>query len=266
MWARVSATYLYPIKACAPLQVTSLAFEPTGDLRGDRTWVVVDADNRITWQGAIPTLAQIIPTGTPDRLAISSAAGDSAALPPAGQGAPRTVHSWNGQRQAFDAFDGHDAGDPVAELASSIAGKPVRLVRLATTGHRPNAVHFISTTSLSTLSAEVGRETDRLRFRPNVVLSSDGDALPPFAEEEAISLVCSNAESKLVFTITGPCERCIVINVDPASSAVDGRFLKVVASHSQRRGLNAPAAFGIYARASNAGTLTTGDLIELVTS
>jgi uncharacterized protein YcbX len=266
MWARVSATYLYPIKACAPMQVPSLAFESTGDLRGDRAWVVVDADDRITWQGAIPALAQIKPTGTPDQLAISSATGGSAALPPAGQGVPRTVYNWNGQRQAFDAFQGHDAGDPVAQLASMIAGKPVRLVHLATTGHRPNAVHFISTTSLSTLSAEVGGKTDLLRFRPNVVLSSDGDALPPFAEEEATSLVCSHAEPKLVFTITGPCERCIVINVDPVSSAVDGRFLKVVASHSQRRGLNAPAAFGIYARTNNPGTLATGDRIELVTT
>lgn len=266
MGARVSATYLYPIKACAPLQVSSLAFTPAGDLRGDRSWVVVDADDRITWQGAIPSLARIIPTGTIDALAISSASGDTAILPPPGQGAPRTVHSWNGQRQAFDALDGHDAGDAVAELASTIAGKGVRLVHLATNAHRPNPVHIISASSLGILSAEIGRETDLLRFRPNLVLADDGEGLPPFAEEQATALVCATTDARLVLTITAPCERCVVVNVDPASSAVNARVLKTVAGQSQRRGVAAPAAFGIYARANSGGTVATGDRAELVTT
>lgn len=266
MRARVGATYLYPIKACAPLRVNSLAFAPTGDLLGDRAWVVVDANDRITWQGAIPTLAQIRPAGTPERLTISSVAGDSAALPPPGQGAPRPVHSWNGQRQAFDTFTGHDAGDAVAELATTIAGCPVRIVHLATSEHRPNAVHIISESSLATLSAELGPNSDMLRFRPNLVLSAAGDALPPFIEEQATSLVCATADSRLMLTVTAPCERCMVINVDPASSAVDGRHLKTIAAHSQRRGTSTPAVFGIYARATTPGTLATGDIVELVTA
>jgi hypothetical protein len=266
MRARVSATYLYPIKACAPLRVNSLAFAPTGDLLGDRAWVVVDADDRITWQGAIPTLALIHPAGTPERLTISSAAGDSAALPPPGQGAPRSVYSWNGQRQTFDRVTGHDAGDAVAELASTIAGRPVRIVHLATSGHQPNAVHIISESSLAALSAELGPKLDLLRFRPNLVLSADGYALPPFIEEQATSLVCVKGNARLVLTVTTPCERCMVINVDPASGTVDSRYLKTIAAHSQRRGTSTPAVFGIYARATTPGMLVTSDMVELVTT
>ena len=266
MRAIVSATYLYPIKACAPMQVASLTFAPSGDIRGDREWVVVDAGNRITWMGAIPALAQIIPTGTPDRLAISSAAGETAVLPPSGEGAPRTVQSWNGQRQAFDELVGNDAGDVVAELASSIAGQSIRLVRLATTAHRPNPVHLISVDSLAVLAAQAGRDTNLLRFRPNVVLSGEGETLPPFVEEQATSLVCSSAHSRLVLEITIPCERCIVTNVDPVSSVVDDAYLKAIAAHSRGRGAAAPAVFGVYARATTAGALATGDRVELVTA
>jgi uncharacterized protein YcbX len=187
MRALVSATYLYPIKACAPLRVASLTFEPSGDIRGDRAWVVVDADDRITWQGAIPALARIIPTGMPERLAISSLAGESVELPPPGEGAPRTVQSWNSARQAFDSFAGHDAGDAIAELASAIVGERIRLVHLTTTTHRPNPVHIISTASLGVLASPLDPQADLRRFRPNIVLSADGEALPPFAEERATS-------------------------------------------------------------------------------
>ena len=266
MWARVSATFLYPVKACAPLGVTSLVFEAAGDIQGDREWVVVDADDRITWQGAIPALAQIFPTGKPDRLAISSAAGDSVVLPPSDQGAPRTVHSWNGRRQAFDAFAGHDAGDAVAALASSIAGQKVRLVHLSTTTHRPNPIHIITDSSLRVLAAQLGGDTDLRRFRPNIVLTGDDAVLPPFAEEQATALVCPMANSRLVLTVTAPCERCVVVNVDPTSSAVDARYLKTVVAHSQSRGASAPAVFGVYARATTGGRLATGDGVELITA
>lgn len=266
MRARVSATYLYPIKACAPLRVQSLTFEPTGSLRGDRAWVVIDTDDRITWQGAIPTLARIVPIETAGQLMISSVAGGSAVLPPIGTGVPRRVFSWNAGRQAFDEFDGHDAGDTVAELASTIAGKSVRLVHLATTAHKPNPAHLISVNSLGVLSGHVEHETNLLRFRPNIVLAGDEDELPPFSEEHATSLVCTTAEGPLVLTITAPCERCIVVNVDPDSCAVDGRFLKTVAAQSRGRGVSAPAAFGVYVRAAGSGSLAAGDCVELITA
>jgi uncharacterized protein YcbX len=228
--------------------------------------VVVDADDRVTWQGAIPTLARIIPAGTPDQLAISSVAGASAVLPPPGEGAPRTVQAWNAQRQAFDALAGRDAGDTVAGLASKIAGHPIRIVHLATTTHRPHPVHIISATSVGALASQLGRTMDLLRFRPNIVLSDDGEPLPPFVEEQATALVCHATGSPLELKITAPCERCIVINVDPDSSAVDDHYLKTVAAHSRGRGVSAPAAFGVYARATTGGTLATGDRVELRTA
>lgn len=266
MWVRVSSTYLYPIKACAALRVPSLAFDSTGSLCGDRAWVVVDADDRVTWQGAIPTLARILPVETAGQLTIASNTGDSAVLPPPQMGVPRSVHSWNALRKAFDVFHGHDAGDTVAELASAIAGKPVRLVHLATTAHKPNPAHMISVSSVSVLSDQLGQETDLLRFRPNIVLSHADDALPPFAEEHAISLMCSTANGRLELTITAPCERCMVINVDPVSCAVEARFLKIVAAQSGNRGVLAPAAFGVYVRAAARGMLAAGDRVELVTA
>jgi len=264
MWARVSATYLYPIKACAPLRVAALTFTAKGDVRDDRGWVVVDADDRLTWLGAIPTLMHILPQGTPDRLAIASSAGDSVALPPPGEGAPRTVHSWNGARQAFDALTGRDAGDAAAALASTIAGQRVRLVHLPTTAHRPNAIHVISSSSLRALTAGWDAPADPVRFRPNIILSDDDAPLPPFAEEQTATLRYPSDGSLLELEVTAPCERCVVVNVDPAAATVQARYLQTVATHSRERGVTAPAAFGIYARATALGSLTAGDRIELV--
>lgn len=267
MRALVSATYLYPIKACAPLRVNSLAFDPSGDIRGDRTWVVVDADGRLTWQGAIPTLSRIIPAGTAEQPAISSVEGESAPLPPPAQGTPCTVQSWNSRRQAFDTLAGYDAGDHVAELASSIAGARIRLVHLPTAAHRPNPAHIISTASHRVLAATSGLDGDLRRFRPNIVLSDDdGETLPPFAEERAAALIRTTTRARLELAVTAPCERCIVINVDPVSGTLDARYLKAVAAHSQQRGKSVPAVFGIYARATGAGTLATGDRVELALS
>ncbi|HEY4245389.1 MAG TPA: MOSC N-terminal beta barrel domain-containing protein [Lacunisphaera sp.] len=266
MLARVSATYLYPIKACAALRVPSLTFESTGGLGGDRSWVVVDADDRVTWQGAIPSLARILPVETSGQLAIASAAGDSAVLPPPGVGVLRVGSIWNSGLKAFDTFSGHDAGDAVAELASTIAGEPVRLVRPVTSAHKPNPAHVISESSLNVMSAQLGQETDLLRFRPNIVICDDDGRLTPFAEERATSLVCWFGNVRFVLAITAPCERCVVINVDPTSGAIDPRFLKTVAAHSRGRGIFAPAAFGVYVRATAHGTVAVGDRVELVTS
>jgi uncharacterized protein YcbX len=97
-----------------------------------------------------------------------------------------------------------------------------------------------------------------------VVLGPAGDALLPFVEEQATSLVCLSPNSSLVLSVTGPCERCVVINVDPAAGARDDRYLKTTAAHSLQRQAAAPAAFGIYARATTAGTVAVGDSVELV--
>lgn len=264
MWARVSATYRYPIKACAALRVPSLTFESTGGLGGDRSWVVVDADNRVTWQGAIPTLARILPVENSGQLAIASAAGDMAVLPPPGAGMPRLAFNWNSALKAFDTFSGHDAGDAVAELASAIAGEPVRLVRPLTSAHKLNPAHVISESSLRVISAQLGQDADLLRFRPNIVISDGDTALAPFAEEQAVSLMCCSDNVRSVLAITAPCERCVVVNVDPMTAATDPRFLKTIAAHSRGRGISAPAAFGIYVRASAAGTLAVGDRVELI--
>jgi hypothetical protein len=58
----------------------------------------------------------------------------------------------------------------------------------------------------------------------------------------------------------------VVINVDPASSAMDARYLKTIAAHSKERGASAPAVFGVYARAITRGSLATGDRVELTLS
>lgn len=252
------------MKACAPLAVTSLGFTASGNIQGDREWVVVDADDRITWSGAIPTLWQLKPIGTRERMAIASAAGDSVPLPAPAEGAPRIVYLWNASRQAFDSVPGQDAGDTAAEFASAIAGQKVRLVHLSTGAHRPNAVHVVTDASLQVLAAKFGANTDLLRFRPNLVLADDRDPLPPFAEEHAATLMCRGANHRLDLMVTGPCERCIVVNVDPGSSAVDGRYLKGVVEQSRARRTAAAPIFGVYARARTAGVVAIGDEVEIL--
>ncbi len=260
----IRACHLYPVKSCAGVPVESLTFDESGEIVGDREWVIVDERQCLTWMGAIPRLALVRPQLTANGWSLRAAAGGVVPLPPAGEGALCTVQAWNGARGAFDTLDGRDAGDAVAEFVSDVAGKKLRAVWLATSQHRPNPVHLTTVPSLHRHAGELGVNPEGMsghrRFRPNLVLdAAPGEALDAFAEER----VAAFTRPPLTLEVTGRCARCIMVDVDPDTADMDGRHLAGTKRQSARRYPGEPAYFGVYARACQPGRLGAGDKLAM---
>jgi hypothetical protein len=229
--------------------------------------VVVDDQGRVTWMGAIPRLALLRPEPTTKGCTLRAPGGGSMPLPPAGEGAPCTVQCWNGARGAFDSLEGHDAGAAPSAFASEVAGKSVRIVRLATDAHRPNPVHVTTVPSLRDLAAHLGISfaamSGHRRFRPNLVLeAAGGEPLAARIEDQFAAITRPSRDRSLSLEVTGRCDRCVVIDVDPDTGQVDRSCLSGTKTHSARHYPGEPAYFGVYARARVPGKLEVGELLH----
>ncbi len=68
---QLTACYLYPIKSCAALPLEHSVVEPRG-LRGDRRWMVVDAENRFITGRQQPRLTLVVAQPTQRGLRLSA--------------------------------------------------------------------------------------------------------------------------------------------------------------------------------------------------
>jgi uncharacterized protein YcbX len=263
----VRECYLYPVKSCAGVRVDELMFDDAGQIVGDREWLIVDERGIMTWMGAIPKLALIRPQLTAAGWALCSPSYETLLLPPPQEGEPCTVRAWNGERAAFDALEGRDAGHALARFVSQVVGRKVRLAWIATHQHRPNPVHLTTVPSLKNLAAHLdvdgAARSFHRRFRPNLVLdAAPGETLHAFAEERVASFTRNASEPPLTLDVSGRCARCIVIDVDPDAGHTDERYFAGMKQHSAQRFPDKEAYFGIYARPRGAGRLAVGDVLS----
>jgi uncharacterized protein YcbX len=139
--------------------------------------------------------------------------------------------------------------DPLAgERLSAALGRPVRLRPEAGEPHFDDGpVHLCTTAALEALgrAAGLGR-VDALRFRPNLVV--DGD---PGIERAGTRLRIGTVE----LAVTGPTERCVMVNAATAELPADDRVLRAVAATSE-------LCMGVYADVTRPGVLRVGDAVE----
>jgi uncharacterized protein YcbX len=261
--AHIAALWRYPVKSCGGEAVQALALDADGWPVGDRAWGVVDAAGELTWMGAHPRLARVQARWAGAVLQLQ-AEGRSLAVPEDG-GEPVEVRGWNGERQDFDLLQAWDAGDDAAALLRATTGERLRLVRLSIEAQRRpvlNALHLVGDGSLQAWHAALPRPLDGLaqRARPNLVLrAEDGSVLQPFIED----LLTEARIGPLTLQRTSVCVRCVMPTIDPATGEAQPVALDALTQLSAERAPGAPVQFGIYARASGAGTLRVGDRVEL---
>lgn len=264
--ARIAALWRYPVKSCAGESVDRLVLGPDGWPDGDRAWGVVDASGELTWMGAHPRLALVQARREASALLLQGL-GQQVAVPLDG-GDAMTVRSWNVERQAFDeleAWQGPPAADALLQRAT---GAPLRLVRLSLAAQRRptlNALHVVGDGSLQawqeSLSPTLHRPAERVW--PNLVLTAaDSGPLTPFIED-LLTEACVGA---LTLWRTGPCVRCVMTSIDPASGEPQPPALDALTRLSAERLPGEPVQFGIYAAGSGAGELRVGDEVELTLS
>ncbi len=267
------ALFVHPVKACAGVAVEALQLDARGGVAGDREWAIVDERDEVTWQGAHPRLALVHPRFAGAAVVLAAAGHAELATPPASALRPRRIRIWNDATRVHDTFDAADAGDPAARWLAAVTGAPLRLVRLgeqALAREGPAALHLVFVPSMAAVDAELaaaGRPAaDPRRYRANVVLdASSGDGLDAFVEEsvQALAWQPRDGGATLRIAVTGPCVRCVVPDVDPATARVDPGTLAAMETLSQRRRPGGATVFGLYARGPAHARLHVGDAARL---
>jgi uncharacterized protein YcbX len=235
--------WIYPVKSLGGVRVNEASITSAGSLALDREWIVVDAADRMVWQGDIPRMTLVRVALDDVALLISMDGMEPLRVPRDHAGEPRTLTMYK------RTFTGIDAGDGAAQWLTQALGQPLRLVRIGDAAHRwdgLNPIHVLSEASLTALNeAMLEHGHDALvpmRFRPNVILSG-GDA---FLEEQ--NAVLDFGQTRL--SLREPCVRCELPNISLADASRGKQPLKLLGRWSGDRPTAKPASFGTYCSAS----------------
>lgn len=147
--------------------------------------------------------------------------------------------------------------DELRNEVSRRHGNPVELMQLNHGIFDEAAVSLINVATVRGLEREAGRQLDVLRFRPNILIESDG--VEPFAEDDWVgkTLRFGTDDNDPAVSVTMRDLRCVMINLDPESCEADSSVMKAAVR------LNANHA-GVYATVIRTGELRIEQKIYLV--
>lgn len=136
-------------------------------------------------------------------------------------------------------------------------GGPIELMKLKNGIFDDASVSVISTATIATVSKEVGDHLDVRRFRPNILIATDGNE--PFPENKWIGgrLFFGNDDTGPVVSLTARDLRCVMINIDPDSGEKDPRILTSTARLNQSNA-------GAYGTVIRGGLLSVGQPVKLI--
>lgn len=255
--AVVSALYVHPIKACRGLRVERAAVERRG-LAEDRRFMLVDEDGRFVTQREEPRLVLVRVEARGDRLRVSVPGHGQRELPRRPMGGTRqTVEVWR-SRVSASVVEG------VGAWLSEWLGRPLTLVYMGDDVERPideaqpeaGVVSFAdgypllltNEASLAALADSFGGDLAMTRFRPNLVVTGAA----AFVEESWARLRVGS----VVLRNAKPCERCVVINVDPESGERGREPLRaLVGAHA----IAGKPSFGVNLVPETIGEIRVGD-------
>lgn len=267
--AQLSRIFIYPIKSCRGVAVSSAQVEPRG-LERDRRYMLVDANGRFLTQRRHARMALIevamdgdgYLVGAPERDPLHLPFSLDAADP---GGGTCEVKIWQERVEATLA------PADVNIWFSEYLGFACGLVYMADDQHRPvhhetaafdDEVGFadgaplllVSEPSLGELNRRLDREVDMRRFRPNLVVTAD----EPHAEDGWNSVTIGAAR----FDVAWPCSRCILTTIDPATGERDpaGEPMTTLGSY-RREGRSVYFGQNLLPRAL--GRVAVGDVLDI---
>ncbi|KRC66912.1 sulfurase [Aeromicrobium sp. Root236] len=266
---RVRSVHVYPVKATAPVDLTSAAVELAG-LRDDRRWAVVDphgvrlnatTHDRLLTVTATPDESGAITLTGPDRPPLV------VPVPVGGPEVPVNVTRLSTMV---------DAGEPAAAWLSGLLGEPVRLVWQDDPARRPisqehgglgaeplsladtGPLLLTTTSSLAQLEAWIAEEQEpqamaMQRFRANVVV--EGSEVP-FAEDDWRAIHIGDVP----YRFGEHCDRCMVTTIDPVTLAHGKEPIRTLARHRKWDG---KTWFGIRIIPLATGKVSVGDEVTI---
>jgi uncharacterized protein len=142
-----------------------------------------------------------------------------------------------------------DVEDPA--LAAEL-GEGVRVIKQDRGIFDAMPLSLITTQSVAGLGALVAAELDVLRFRPNLLVEAAGETT--FPEEGWVGSVLRIGDLRMRVDLRD--ERCVIVNVDPATTERDPVVLRAIARQRQ-------TCLGVYGSTVQPGRVALGDPVVL---
>ena len=145
--------------------------------------------------------------------------------------------------------DRFDVADPA--LAAEL-GEGVTLIKQGRGAFDAMPLSLISAQSVTGLAALTGLDLGPERFRPNLLIDTGGDGFP---EDEWVGAVLEIGG--FAMRVDQRDQRCVMINIDPASAVRDATVLRTLARSRD-------AFIGVYGSTVTPGRVALGDPVRIV--
>ncbi len=227
---RVAGLWRYPVKSMGAESLDAVDVSWHG-LAGDRRWAFVRADIP---RSGFPWLTI---REQPEMWRYRPSFAD-----PARPDASRTL-------VRSPAGEDRDVIDPA--LAAEL-GEEVRLIKQDRGVFDTMPLALITTQAIAGVAALVGTELEVLRFRPNLLVEAAGDEQVP----EDAWVGCVLRIGALRMRVDQRDKRCVLVNVDPATTERDPAVLRAIARERE-------SCLGVYGSTVQPGRVAVGDPVLL---
>ena len=256
----VKEIYIYPIKSLAGISCQEALAEEMG-FENDRRWMLIDSDNQMITQREHRIMSQFYPQISGEKISITF---------------QDQKHEFSIQEHLDHSIEVNvwDDKSEVIEVNASTSkwfsehlGFECKLVKIIKNGDRKHESSklketfnvsladgypylMIGSQSLDFLNEKLTDKITVLRFRPNLVISTE----TPHEEDDFTTFKIGEVNFKNIKT----CERCIMVNNDPDNGKLKKEPLKTL---SKYRVVNNSVLFGTNVVSLNSGIISVGDEI-----
>lgn len=260
----VTDLFIYPVKSCAPLQVSRAWVGPQG-LDADRRYMLTDPDGQFITARRYPALTHLLATPVNDGLMLAAEGFPTLHLQP--DDFPEVYQDVVVWKQTVAA---QSCGDSANAWISRFLGIDCRLVYFGQQSYRlvkdceEAQVGFAdgypllltSEASLDWLQARCPVPVDKQQFRANIVVFGSLS----FAEDVWLDIALGDVRLR----VHSPCERCKLITLPPGSRDFDRTQEPLRTLLAHRRLESGGAIFGQNLLVLQPGFITIGMKLEVL--
>jgi uncharacterized protein len=233
---RISAIYRYPVKSMAGdlLDVARLSWH---GIEGDRRF----AFRRLIDKTGFPWLTA---SKLPQLLLYKPFGHDSNTAE-----LPTHVRTPDGKEYELRSTE-------LREEVSSRYGSEVELMNFKHGIFDEGCISIISLGTVRGVERESGRDLDLRRFRPNIVIETEN--AEQFEEDRCVgrTLLFGEGSSAPALAVTMRDERCVMVNFDPDTAAIDSGVMKAIVRMNENYA-------GVYGTVVRTGELRVGQAVTL---
>ncbi|OXG03059.1 hypothetical protein BC749_1011156 [Flavobacterium araucananum] len=256
----VKEIYIYPIKSLAGISCKNALAEEMG-FENDRRWMLIDAENQMITQREHRIMSQFYPQISDGKISITFLGQKHEFFINEHLDNSIQVNVWDDNSEVVEV------NHKTSKWFSQHLGFECKLVKIIKNGDRKHESSrlketfnvsladgypylLIGTESLDFLNEKLEDKITVLRFRPNIVISSE----KPHEEDDFDTFKIGEVQFKNV----KPCGRCIMVNNDPQNGKLKKEPLKTL---SKYRNVNNSVLFGTNIVSLNSGIISVGDEI-----